>query len=79
MKNTKEPLLYPEQCRMARAALHWTVQHLAQKAGLAENTVVAFEAGRSVRESSVYRIKDACEKAGVGFTQAADGVSVKIA
>ena len=34
------------QCRMARAALNWTVKDLAEQAQVGISTVVRFEAGR---------------------------------
>jgi transcriptional regulator with XRE-family HTH domain len=34
------------QCRMARAALNWTVKDLSDKAQVGISTVVRFEAGR---------------------------------
>jgi transcriptional regulator with XRE-family HTH domain len=36
----------PMQCRMARAALNWTVKDLAEKAQVGISTVVRFEAAR---------------------------------
>ena len=36
-------MLTPIQCKMARAALAWTVKDLAEKAKIAANTVVRFE------------------------------------
>lgn len=42
----------PTQCRMARAALGWSIRKLAAEAGLASNTVLAFERGRSVLEGT---------------------------
>lgn len=42
----------PVQCRMARAALGWSIRRLAQEADLASNTVLAFERGRSVLEGT---------------------------
>ena len=78
MKIDKPPILFPEQCRAARAALRWSVADLATSAGLAENTVTAFELGRSVRDLSMLRIKYAFEKAGCSFGQNKTGRSVKV-
>lgn len=54
----------PEQCRMARAGLRWSVEDLATKSKLAKNTVLAFELGRSVRDRSINCMRTAFEAAG---------------
>lgn len=58
-------LMKPIQCRMARAALGWSTQELAQAAGVGGNTVNRFEAGQDARLSSVEKIRAAVEQAGV--------------
>ena len=55
------------QCRMARAAIGWSTQELAAKAGVGVNTVNRFEAGQDARMSSVEKIRAALEAAGVIF------------
>ncbi|TLX41774.1 helix-turn-helix domain-containing protein [Xanthobacter autotrophicus] len=55
------------QCRMARAALNWSTQELAAKAGVGVNTVNRFEAGQDARVSSVDKMRAALEAAGVIF------------
>jgi transcriptional regulator with XRE-family HTH domain len=57
----------PIQCRMARAALGWSTQDLAKKAGTGANTVNRFEAGQDARVSSVDKMRAALEAAGVEF------------
>lgn len=52
---------------MARAALGWSTQELAAKAGVGVNTVNRFEAGQDARMSSVEKIRAALEAAGVSF------------
>jgi transcriptional regulator with XRE-family HTH domain len=54
---------------MARAALAWTTQELATKAGVGGNTVNRFEAGQDARMSSVDKIRRALEGAGVIFIE----------
>ncbi|MCK3777222.1 helix-turn-helix domain-containing protein [Ensifer sesbaniae] len=44
---------------MGRAALNWSTQELAQKAGVGANTVNRFEAGQDARVSSVERMTTA--------------------
>lgn len=56
---------------MARAALSWSTQELASKAGVGVNTVNRFEAGHDARVSSVEKMQAALEAAGVAFL--ADG------
>lgn len=52
---------------MARAALNWSTQELAAKAGVGVNTVNRFEAGQDARVSSVDKMRAALEAAGVIF------------
>lgn len=58
------------QVRMARAALGWGVRELADKAGLAPNTVSRFENGAGARVETLAHIEKALEKAGVIFVPA---------
>jgi transcriptional regulator with XRE-family HTH domain len=58
------------QIRSARAALHWTVQHLADRAGVSIQTIKRFEVNDGVpgsRTSTLADIKAAFEAAGVEF------------
>ena len=57
----------PIQCRMGRAALGWSTQELAEKAGVGGNTVNRFEVGQDARMSSVEKMQEALEAAGVIF------------
>lgn len=57
----------PEQCRMARAALRWSTQKLAEMASVGVNTINRFEDGQDARLSSVDKMKRALESAGVVF------------
>lgn len=67
------------QSRMARAALGWTTQNLADHAGVGVNTVVRFEAGEDARMSSVDKIRQALEAAGVIFiAENGDGPGVRL-
>lgn len=47
----------PKQCRMARAALEWTVRELAEKSGVMPNTVTNLEKGRGNNSSTINAIK----------------------
>ena len=58
----------PEQCRMARAGLHWSQVELSRRSGVAPATIAAFEKG--VRKPYPRTIKDlelSLEKAGIEF------------
>ena len=52
---------------MARGALRWTLDQAATAAGVAHNTVLALEQGKSIRGSSLYSIRTAFERAGIRF------------
>lgn len=78
MSETTKFVMQPEQCRMARGALHWTVEELARQAQLAKNTVMAFEAGRSVRGSSVQAMQDVFEDRGIQFDTSPTRTSVTL-
>lgn len=54
----------PTQCKMARAALGWSVLELASKAGVNKNTVVNFENGKDAYTSTVDRLVSAFEQTG---------------
>lgn len=54
----------PQQCKMARAALDWTVRELAEKGGVMPNTVSNFEKGRGVHGSTVKVLEDALLSSG---------------
>ena len=47
----------PTQCRMARAALGWTIRSLADRANVAPSTINHFEKGRHVHEDSIKAIE----------------------
>ncbi|MGF3026695.1 helix-turn-helix domain-containing protein [Methylobacterium aquaticum] len=57
----------PLQCRMGRAALGWTTAQLADAAGLGINSINRWEGGADSRYSTVERIRDTLERAGVVF------------
>ncbi|RVC64059.1 MAG: XRE family transcriptional regulator [Mesorhizobium sp.] len=52
---------------MGRAALNWSTQDLAKAADVGANTVNRFEAGQDARVSSVDKMRQALEAAGVEF------------
>jgi transcriptional regulator with XRE-family HTH domain len=56
------------QLRMARAAVGWGVRELAEKAGVAANTVTRIENGSDAKQSTIDSLQRALETAGVEFT-----------
>ena len=57
------------QCRMARAALNWSLRDLAEAAGISANTVSRFEGGKPAIPATLTVIRQAFEAAGVRFTE----------
>lgn len=58
----------PAQVRMARAALNWSLQQLADASGVHRNTISNFETGRyGGSEEALNAIRAALESAGVIF------------
>ncbi len=52
---------------MARAAIDWTIHELATAAKVGANTINRFERGGDARISSVTKLRQALEAAGVEF------------
>lgn len=57
----------PAQLRMARAALDWTADDLAARAGVAVNTVRRIEKGHGALHDTMQKLQRALETAGVEF------------
>lgn len=57
------------QCRMARAALGWSVNDLAGKSGIAARSIARFEAGESVKPETVAALAQALVVGGVAFIE----------
>ena len=55
------------QCRMARAALGWGVLDLSIEARVSTQTIVRFERGEALKQSTVDQIRTALEAAGIEF------------
>jgi transcriptional regulator with XRE-family HTH domain len=55
---------------MARAALNWTVRHLAEATGLHRNTITNIEVGRYAGDrETLSKIRTVLEAAGVQFIE----------
>ena len=58
----------PQQCRMARAGLHWSQVELSRRSGVAPATIAAFERGlRKTYPRTVRDLEAAFENAGIEF------------
>ncbi|WP_206638130.1 transcriptional regulator [Mesorhizobium sp. M7A.F.Ca.US.010.02.1.1] len=57
----------PVQCRMARAALGWGVLDLSKEAKVSTQTIVRFERGEVLKQSTVDLIRSTFESAGIEF------------
>jgi DNA-binding XRE family transcriptional regulator len=67
------------QCRMARAALKMTVRQLAAAAEVSHDTIVRLEDGQELKASTIDKVRNALESAGVVFTpENGDGPGVKL-
>jgi len=56
----------PKQSRAARGWLGWSQQDLAERAGIAKNTVYAFERGqRTLTANNLGALRRAIEEAGI--------------
>lgn len=62
----------PEQSRMARAALGWSLTNLAAQAGIGRATVARFELGEVVQQDSVTAIASAFSEAGLQLVAAGE-------
>ena len=66
----------PEQCRMARAGLHWSQVELSRRSGVAPATIAAFEKGlRTPYPRTVRDLEAALETAGVEFVNGGASVN----
>lgn len=65
-------MLMPAHARMARAALKWSLVDLQRKTGLSKTTLVRFEAGLGVYQSTAIKLEETFAKEGVIFIYADD-------
>ena len=59
----------PQQCRMARAALRWTISELAREAGVGRATVARFEIDEPVGLQLISSMRQAFERHRVRFLE----------
>lgn len=55
------------QFRMARAALGWGIVEFAERAGVSTNTIVRFERGEELKQSTIDQLRSVFEEAGLEF------------
>lgn len=67
-----------KQCRMARAALGWSLDRLADASGVARRSIAKFETGGTVRPETLDALAAAFIKAGVTFIDDGERVGVSI-
>ena len=69
----------PAQVRMARAAVNWSLDQLAQAAGVHRNTIHNFESGRySGSPEKLRAVRQALQQAGVEFIGDAENAGVRL-
>jgi CheY-like chemotaxis protein len=69
----------PAQVRMARAAVNWSLDQLAQAAGVHRNTIHNFETGRySGSPEKLRAVRQALQNAGVEFIGEAETAGVRL-
>jgi transcriptional regulator with XRE-family HTH domain len=68
-----------EQLKMARAALNLTVRDLAQRSGIAFNTISRYENGSDAYNETLMKLRRTLEAAGVIFLEGnGDGPGVRL-
>lgn len=67
------PTITPRQCRMARAALQWSLRDLADRAAVSADTVSRMEAGLPIKKVTKDALAQALNEAGVIFASRQDG------
>ena len=58
-------IVQPIQLKMARAALGLSIVAFAQDAGVSHETIVRFERGEKLKDSTVMNFRRAMERAGI--------------
>lgn len=71
--------MLPVQCRMARAALGFKIAELAELAKMSTNTIVRFETGKELKQSTIDDLRVVLENAGVIFiSENGDGPGIRL-
>jgi transcriptional regulator with XRE-family HTH domain len=74
-----DPMLTGRQLRAARAFLGWSRQRLSKASGVPAITIEKFERGADSKQSTIIKLRRACEKLGVVFLDGseADGEGLR--
>ncbi|MCA9688396.1 MAG: helix-turn-helix transcriptional regulator [Myxococcales bacterium] len=73
------PRVTSDQCRAARSFLRWTLDDLAERAGVSRTAIYSFEANRRTpHKATVQAIRHAFEQAGVEFLDNGDGPGLRV-
>ncbi|WP_409528101.1 multiprotein-bridging factor 1 family protein [Rhizobium sp.] len=82
MRNQNHPIsgdIIAIQCRLARTALGWNSDRLAEVAKVSTQTVKRFERGEELRQATVAKIQKALEEAGIEFIpENGGGVGIRL-
>ena len=71
--------MLPVQCRMARAALGLKIAELANLAKMSTNTIVRFETGKELKQSTINDLRLVLENAGIVFIpENGDGPGIRL-
>lgn len=68
MAENQAPVITATQCRMARAALHWSVKDLVEASGVGQATIHRFESGDDLKPSTLSKLRAAFERHAISFT-----------
>lgn len=71
--------MLPVQCRMARSALGLKIAELATLAKMSTNTIVRFESGKELKQSTIDDLRAVLEEAGIIFiSENGEGPGVRL-
>jgi transcriptional regulator with XRE-family HTH domain len=59
----------PDQCRIARAALKWSLTDLASESGIGRATVARFELGQTVQPETITKLRAVFENHRIRFIE----------
>jgi transcriptional regulator with XRE-family HTH domain len=72
-------MITPEQLRMARAGLGWTLADLAKRAGVNPNTISRYESGRDILSGTLRKLEETLRHSGIAFLDDEAGFGVIVA
>lgn len=67
----------PDQCRLARAALRWSIRDLARHANMTPNTISAFENDKPVRATTIDKLFEILVAYGAAFDPVTGAVHLR--